>query len=325
MRSPLEMDTIQVDILSACHNRCGNCTRFIGHHQKPFFMRYDQFVEAVDSLADFAKMRGNGPRVGVMGGEPLLHPDFEKFCKYLQSKVPREQTGLWTCFPEGYEKYREIIAETFGNIFLNDHTRGDIMHKPVLVGSEELSLVEWQRWYMIDKCWAQQSWSASINPHGAFFCEIAASLSMLTGKKESRWKVEPGWWTRSPLLFHKQIAEFCNMCGLAMPLKMRASIDGIDDLSPKWLERLKNSPKVKAGKYQVHDLKLCHDDRQLATYKQEDYRAKIAARYGMTLTITPQCFQEPHLIDGWKKGDTVSLPQERGKIEITKDGCLTVK
>ena len=32
---------------------------------------------------------------------------------------------------------------------------------------------------MIDNCWIQSQWSASITPKGGFFCEVAASLDYL--------------------------------------------------------------------------------------------------------------------------------------------------
>ena len=72
MRPLLNMDTIQLEITNACPNRCGNCTRFVGHHPKPFFMDFEFFKKAVDSMVTYPKM------TGIMGGEPLLHPDFEK-------------------------------------------------------------------------------------------------------------------------------------------------------------------------------------------------------------------------------------------------------
>ena len=34
-------------------------------------------------------------------------------------------------------------------------------------------------WQMIDNCWIQSQWSASITPKGGFFCEGAASLDYL--------------------------------------------------------------------------------------------------------------------------------------------------
>ena len=48
-----------------------------------------------------------------------------------------------------------------------------------------------------DKCWVQNEWSASITPKGAFFCEIAAALDMLFDGPGG-WKIEPGWWRRTP-------------------------------------------------------------------------------------------------------------------------------
>jgi hypothetical protein len=272
-------------------------------------MDFDQFKEAVDSMVKYPKM------TGLMGGEPLMHPEFEKFCEYLNSKIPAERCGLWTCFPKGKEHYREVIVKTFGNIFLNDQTRGDILHAPVLVASEELPATElvaseelpateqWVKDYFIDKCWVQNYWSASINPHGAFFCEIAAALSMLFETKEnnSGWDVKSDWWTKVPKDFVKQMDVFCRMCGCAMPLKKRESVDGRDDISPKMLEKLKDiSPKIKQGKYVVHDLTTCEDDRQPATYKDAKYREIIASGYGMFLTNNEKGFNTPHLIRDFK-------------------------
>lgn len=49
------MRTIQIDITNACTHQCSNCTRFCGHHRKPFFMDLETFQRAVDSLADFPR------------------------------------------------------------------------------------------------------------------------------------------------------------------------------------------------------------------------------------------------------------------------------
>jgi len=310
MKPILHNDTIQIEITNACVYQCGNCTRFVGHHKKPFFMDFDTFKEAVDATADFAKMDQfpGAHFVGMMGGEPLIHPEFERFCNYLHSKVEPRWTGLWTTFPKGFEHYREVIVETFGNIFLNDHTRDDVMHSPVLVSANELPCQEWEKWYRIEHCWAQASWSASINPFGAYFCEIAASLAMLLNKRydakgnEIAWPVIPGWWTRVPINYTHQIKEFCGLCGMAMPLKKRASVDGIDDISPKMYERLKNtSPKIKSGKYAIHDLNFCQDDRPYASYKDPLYRDKIADRYGIFLFQNDLRFLTPYLKKNWKE------------------------
>ena len=324
MKPIIHNDTIQIEITNACVNQCGNCTRFCGHHSKPFFMDFETFKQAVDSLVEFSSLTQfpGTHLVGMMGGEPLIHPDFVKMCNYLHSKISAEKCGLWSTFPPGFEHYRETIVETFAHVFLNDHTRDDVMHNPILVEADELPLEEWQKWYTIDNCWAQASWSASINPKGAYFCEIAASLAMLTDKdvddqgNKIAWDVQPGWWTRSPMHYNSQIKEFCRMCGCGMPLQKRYSVENIDDVSPRWYERLKDtSPKIKAGRYAIHDLQVHQDCRQMATYKDMTYRDRIARRYGMFLLVNETGYCTPYLLKKWKKGGN-----EDGKVSET-DEC----
>ncbi len=235
MRSPAEMATIQIELTSACVLKCSNCTRFCGTHKVPFFMEDDTFYAAIDSLAGWVKEMPQGI-VGFMGGEPLLHKSFEKFANYALSKIPRERLGLWSTFPAGgkYPQLREVICRTFGNILLNDHSRDDILHAPVLMGSEEFfreqcpdcegqktvpdiqpgmgfpyavpetvpcrtcngegTIVnERELLHQTEHCWVQESWSATINPKGAFFCEVAGAMADLFDGPDG-WKVEPNWW-----------------------------------------------------------------------------------------------------------------------------------
>lgn len=289
MRCAYRMDTVQIELLNACINDCANCTRFCGHIRKPFYITFEEFTQAVDSMEGYPKM------VGFQGGEPLLHPEFERFCEYARSKFPRTQLGLWTCLPVGKEHYRKVICETFEHIFINDHSMSNIMHHPPLVAIEEVITDETRMWSYIEKCWAQESWSASINQRGAWFCEIAGSMSVLFNEHRG-WPIEKGWWKRNVWDFKEQVEMFCRRCGFACPVTRRVSIDKVDDISPKNLERLKGiSRKVEAGKYVIYDLVERNDRRPMATYKAFDYRNRLAHRYGMFLTINDKHFWEPHL------------------------------
>lgn len=286
MRALCDMDTIQIEITNACTRACSNCTRFVGH-RKPYFMPESMFREAIDSMKGYPKM------TGFMGGEPLLHPQFEEFCEYAREKIPREQLGLWTCLPHGRESYGELITKTFGNIFINDHSRDDILHAPLLVGVEEIFKDPREMFYVVDHCWVQNSWSAAINPNGAFFCEIAASMSLLFDEKGG-WPVEEGWWWRTPKDFKEQIEQYCPRCGAAVPLPRRSSNDPVDDISEKNLERLKGiSKRVESGKYQKSDLTLVQNPGEMAKYKDHNWRQKIADRYNIRLEVNEKGFHEP--------------------------------
>ena len=280
MRPLYEMGIIQIDITNGCMNQCSNCTRFCGHHKKAFFMEKRMFQKAVDSLIDFPGM------VGIIGGEPLLHPEFEWMALYLEARIPdKNRRGLWSTLPEKKATVAGIINRVFGNLYLNDHAVDTILHQPILMAAQEMVPDREQMWKYIEKCWVQSMWSASITPKGAYFCEVAAAMDMLF-EGPGGWPVEPGWWKRGPDEFGDQKKLWCPICGCAIPLKRRPSVDEIDDVSPGNLERLKRigSPKIKRGMYRVYDKGLSKDWRPDPNWymsdveKETEYRNRIAAR-----------------------------------------------
>jgi len=232
---------------------------------------------------------------GFIGGEPLLHPQFEEFCEYALNKIPRKQLGLNTSFPKGYENYRETICRTFENLFLNDHTKPNIYHCPILVAIEEVVPDRKSMFLYIDHCWVNEKWSASINPKGAFFCEIAGAMAILFDGN-SGWPVERDWFTRTTKDYTAQIEEYCPKCGCAVPLPRRISLDGRDDISLGNLKRLEGkSFKIEKKQYIISDLKTVDEPEEMWTYRDHKYRQIIASRYGIYLTIKEDTFHEPHL------------------------------
>lgn len=281
MRSPADMQTIQIDITNACNKRCSNCTRFCGNHKRSFFMDFDTFKRAVDSLDGYDGV------TGVMGGEPTLHPEFERFVEYLQEKFGFRQEknrlaypqrefikevrrrefeshilrkhqgiadnfkmfgpGLWSNMGESYRQHYELIQDSFHVQFLNDHINSSY-HQPGLFSRKDLGIPD-EEWYKLrDKCWIQNEWSATITPKGAFFCEIAGALDMLFDGPGG-WKIEPGWWKRTPEEFGEQL-HWCELCGFALDTFMRDAEEETDDVSPTLYRMLKkiDSPRLKAGK-----------------------------------------------------------------------------
>jgi hypothetical protein len=211
------MKVIQIEITNACPKRCSNCTRFCGHHKEPFFMDFETFQQAVDS------MRGFKGIVGIMGGEPTIHPQFEKFVRYYREHIGYDdfstacyeptadfvkhilanaynvdysnQRGLWTSVNPRYYDHFELIQDTFGYQLVNDHTHPS-MHETMMCTRKELGVADDEWVKLRDNCWVQNLWSASITPKGAFYCEIAAAMDATLGGPGG-WKIEPGWWKRT--------------------------------------------------------------------------------------------------------------------------------
>lgn len=280
MKSPRHMRIIEIDITNACSKRCSNCTRFCGHFNKPYFMDFDTFKRAVDSLDGFQGIRS------MIGGEPTLHPEFERFIRYLGSKFPPQinhmiypqkefmkampRVELENCEPinDGierldvigagtlsnmgvtYKKHYEIINDTLTWQGLNDHIN-PIYHQAWMITRKDLGIPD-DEWYKLrDACWLQNEWSATITPKGAFFCEVAGSLDMMFDGPGG-WPMEPGWWKREPKDFSDQL-HWCELCGFALDTFTRESSEEIDDVSPtmyKMLEEVK-SQKLKSGRYNL--------------------------------------------------------------------------
>ena len=311
MRSPADMEFIQIDITNACNMRCSNCTRFCGNHEKVFFMDFDTFKRAVDSMDGFEGV------TGIIGGEPTLHPEFERFAGYMREKygepsgndrmlypqndfihsiherefdsekvrersdgsryMKKHGAGLWSNMSGTYRRYYEVIQDTFSVQYLNDHLNPSY-HQPGLFSRRDLNIPDDEWIKLRDKCWIQNTWSATITPKGAFFCEIAGALDMLFDGPGG-WKIEPGWWKKKPEDFKDQF-HWCEICGFALEGRTftRDSQEETDDVSPTVYEMLKNtgSPKMKSGHINAVKIEngVISDDS-----KPEDKRFVVGDRY----------------------------------------------
>ncbi|MCM1216740.1 MAG: hypothetical protein NC331_05325 [Lachnospiraceae bacterium] len=263
MKPPKDHWVIQIEVTNACIHTCSNCTRFCGHHKKPFFMDYDFFCKAVDSVMDHPGL------IGVMGGEPTIHPDFKRMCMYLADKLPEGSkpdrggmklptdsfievrrelelnkyeiypyedgprpiirgAGLWTSMTPKYLENYEIIQDVFNFQNLNDH-QNISFHQPVLISRKDMGIgdKEWLR--LRENCWVNQQWSSSVTPKGCFFCEVAAALDFMYNGPGGL-PVEKGWWKRPIEDFAEQF-QWCEYCGIPLETFARDAREGIDDIS----------------------------------------------------------------------------------------------
>jgi len=300
LKAITQMDGIQIDCTNRCPEHCGNCTRYCSIVKDQYYMPLDDVKRAIDSTIGYNSF------TGIMGGETLLHPDFDAICRYAASKRDCRQLGLWTTLPKGYEHHAQVICDTFYHIYVNDHKRPDIYHWPSLVGIQELIPNPEDMWLAIDQCWAQGSWCAAINPRGAWFCEVAANMAMLYGEGEG-WPVEPGWWKRTPKDYIEQMEKWCPRCGMAAPLALRASVSHFDDVSPLNYAALKDKVRH-PERLVVHDLTMTTERPPMAAYKDFDYRNRCADKYGMFLIINEANTWTPYMQkDGKPKRPTKSI------------------
>lgn len=248
---------LQIDVTNVCNRACSNCTRFVGHHRKPYFMDLDAFESAVEALRDFPTdsppfqhptHRVANKVVGIIGGEPLMHPRFEQLASAMAAVIPdRRHRGLWTGLPWRRTKHAELIEDVFGYVNNNTHST-KVLHSPVLVAIKDVIPNPVERWKLIDGCWLQRTWSGAITPKGLFFCEVAAAMDMLFDGPGGL-PVEPGCWRRPLKDFQEQIRTWCDRCGVPLNLEGRLDRENRDDVSPSNLKQLQDSPRIQAGDF----------------------------------------------------------------------------
>lgn len=326
MKTPKNARIIQIDITNACVHKCSNCTRFCGHHHTPFFMDFNTFKKAVDSL------KGFHGTIGMIGGEPVLHPEFKQFVEYLYSKIPekdknhldklvfpqskfieavreneRKQNilckkgkkltvtnrgmGLWSAVPSLYMKYYELIQDTFNKQLLNDH--GNIMyHQPIMITRKELGIPDEEWLKLRNNCWINQEWSPTITPKGAFFCEVAGAMDMLFDGPGG-WPIEAGWWKREEKDFGDQLS-WCEMCGVPLSTFSRDAREEVDDVSPIIYDKLLKikSPKVLNNHVNVLKIKnheiMEESKKTIFTYRANAYTEGDLERISKQAVIYPK-------------------------------------
>ncbi len=256
-----DKSVIQIEVTNACEHECTNCSRFTGHYQNTYFMKLEQVEQAIDSLLDFPG------GIGIMGGEPLMHPDFPEICQLMKKMVPPARRYIWT---SGYNWsiYCHLVRKTFGeNIRFNNHSDTTQKHHPMLLSISDMIDDQELIKQLVDDCWVDRRWSASINPKGSFFCEIAAAMDILFEGPGGH-PVNRGWWNKGPEAFQDQIERSCYHCGACVPY-FPVTLEDRDVASRSNYQRLQavDSPKLRTQGIRVHEDRL--SQQQLKEFAEQ--------------------------------------------------------
>lgn len=245
---------IQIWVTRACDKSCFGCTQ--GSNLKgPYdFITPEQFAEACMSL------KGYFGTVGMFGGNPAMHPQFETLCEIMREHVPKKFRGLWCNNLLGKGKAaRETFNPAVSN--LNVHLdaeafdefkkqwpesrpfglREDSRHGPPFVAVQDVVSDVDDQWKLIAGCDINRHWSAMIGVFRGelrgYFCEIAGAHAILHQHNpdlpDLGLPVKPDWWKRPMKDFIAQAISCCPACGV--PLRgygeLAQAKDGVEQIS----------------------------------------------------------------------------------------------
>ena len=205
-----------IDVTNYCWKDCVYCSRFSRHIRKDqrVHMSLDKIDQALKSLESWPN------KIGIIGGEPTIRPDFVEMCDLLLDYFPPSKYGLWTTGGPGYERHIKTIQRTFPNfVAKNDHSeyqQNICRHQPATLAIDDIIEDQELKAQLINNCWVQLNWCPSIGDKGAFFCEVAYAIdTILDGP--GGYEVTPGWWNKRPKDFKDQVDRYCGRCGMAVP------------------------------------------------------------------------------------------------------------
>jgi hypothetical protein len=248
---------LQIHVTRACDKACFGCTQGSNLGGKPVMISPEEFEQAVLSLKGYFGV------VGVFGGNPVMHPQFDYLCSILREHVPFNQRGVWCNHPRGKgPTLRKTFDPAVSNLnvhldrqahdeFWRDWPEArrvlkgldvDSRHSPPFVAMRDVLPDEGKRWELISSCDVNQHWSAmicSVPGKGlrAFFCELAGAMAMLHSHEED-WpdlglEVTPGWWKKSMQDFKEQVRFYCHRCGIPLRRFGQLAVNGeCEEVSP---------------------------------------------------------------------------------------------
>jgi hypothetical protein len=220
-------------------------------------MSLETFIQAMESLQEWPGL------VGIIGGEPLIHPHFEEICRILSKYFSKERTGLWTSGGPSFEKRKPLITNTFNFLAYNEHNPMQLetcKHQPLTMAIKDVVPDQEMRRKLIDDCWVQRTWCPTIGNKGAFFCEVAYAIDTLIDGPGG-YPIEPGWWKKTPDQFQDQVDRYCDLCGMAIPYKRELIKNKVEKVSPTILNMFRslNLPNMEDDKVELINDQLTND------------------------------------------------------------------
>jgi len=166
------MINLELNITLKCNLACSNCNRLC----HVFRERTEHMsIEQIKKFIDQAKNNGGINKLKVLGGEPLLHPQFVEIYDLLTSAA---KDGVINCIK--IESNKTIIppkVENYNFVSWKGRVQSKKKHQPILWSPKDLGVVKGAQ----PNCPQVRKCGYSLDKYGYLPCSCAIMISRLFG------------------------------------------------------------------------------------------------------------------------------------------------
>jgi hypothetical protein len=206
---------IQIELNNYCPHSCAYCTRFTHHLRDD--QKYNLGPETLKYILNAMEFKGYEGKLGIIGGEPTVHPQFELIGKVIFDNwtAKGKYIALWSSGGTKFYRWKEMIDKVFSWIAFNDKRDPACHHQAMTMAPKDMVPDEILRQELIENCWVQREWCPSITPKGVYFCECAAAWARILDGPDG-WSMDEDWLNYGPEEYKSQMWA-CQLCGMCVP------------------------------------------------------------------------------------------------------------
>jgi organic radical activating enzyme len=259
-RNHINNKFFSINVTNVCNLSCGGCNQLCGLYpkEKNWFIKLEQLELAISCLRDYIKKNWNRKEYpnknkfcGIYGGEPTIHPEFDKiikilnknedipFCIYTNGRTFKHHMEF---IDLSFEYGKEIMAQTM-NLNLPKTSKYEVLHQfhthekniayridfktkentrkfvpslcaPCDVQSESMTKSEYV--YQAQKvCYQWNNCEHVIYNGKAYVCHLAAAMDHMFYDGQNGWdiKINSSPFDKTKKQINDQLLNFCYRCG----------------------------------------------------------------------------------------------------------------
>ena len=225
---------IEIDITYDCNLKCNNCNRSCKQAPDKLSIKLEEVIKFVDVSIS---RKHYWQKIRIMGGEPTLHPEFEKILYTLiryKYKFPDTRIEVIT---NGYgRKVQRNLQRIPPLIHVNNSKKTSKVQK--YFEAFNLAPIDDPRFGNVDfasGCSNISECGISLTPMGYYPCSLSGGIDRIT-----QWKIGRDQLPESNDKMHDILIKTCPLCGrfksgVFVPYELRKDING-EQISKTWVK-----------------------------------------------------------------------------------------